>query len=598
MPLASGSSREVISENIAELVRAGHPQRQAIAAAYHMAGKSRKDADVPEEHHLADGESGEAPIAPHAGAAGRAAGIMFTAPSGKSLWLLRGDGGDYPFHWGLPGGHLEAGEDLQGAARREAFEESGHDYRGPLEKVFDNGQFATFAANAESEFPVKLCDESQGFCWSIDPPEPQHPGVAPALRIMRADTERKVAELMRDGLLPSPQIYKNIYLVRVRITGTGMSYRTRAKEHVYRDASLYLNQEFLDRCNGLPVILEHPEGALLDGKEFEERSSGSIMMAFIAGGDIDGIARIYATDAIERLESARLKGDEISTSPAVSFDTDAENVKVKLANGGDLLIEGKPALLDHLAICVLGVWDKGGPPSGVKLDNGELLMTPEEKAAADAQRKADNEAMVDSICARMDSMIDAKLDARRKADSEGKAKADAEAAEKAKADAEKAKEEKAKADAAAEESRKQADAQHIADSAKFADAQASADAVASLLGSAAPRPMNGETLSAYKIRLARGFQQHSATFKDSDLAALAVADSVAFAHVEKTIYADAAAFARTPLSAADGALRPHVVRTAAGHTVTTYTGDPMAWMGRHMLAPKRVRFSTRQELAN
>jgi hypothetical protein len=42
MPLAKGSSKKVISENIKEMMRSGHPQKQAIAAALNTAGKSRK----------------------------------------------------------------------------------------------------------------------------------------------------------------------------------------------------------------------------------------------------------------------------------------------------------------------------------------------------------------------------------------------------------------------------------------------------------------------------------------------------------------------------------------------------------------------------
>ena len=41
-PLKKGSSQETISSNIAEMIRAGHPRNQAIAAAMSSAGKSRK----------------------------------------------------------------------------------------------------------------------------------------------------------------------------------------------------------------------------------------------------------------------------------------------------------------------------------------------------------------------------------------------------------------------------------------------------------------------------------------------------------------------------------------------------------------------------
>lgn len=42
-PLQPGSSRETISHNIKEMMESGHPQKQAVAAALHNAGKSNKD---------------------------------------------------------------------------------------------------------------------------------------------------------------------------------------------------------------------------------------------------------------------------------------------------------------------------------------------------------------------------------------------------------------------------------------------------------------------------------------------------------------------------------------------------------------------------
>lgn len=42
MPLKSGKSKKVISDNIRTEMEAGKPQKQAIAIAYSKAGKERK----------------------------------------------------------------------------------------------------------------------------------------------------------------------------------------------------------------------------------------------------------------------------------------------------------------------------------------------------------------------------------------------------------------------------------------------------------------------------------------------------------------------------------------------------------------------------
>jgi len=41
MPLKHGSSQKVISQNIREMIKSGHPKAQAVAAAMRQAGKSK-----------------------------------------------------------------------------------------------------------------------------------------------------------------------------------------------------------------------------------------------------------------------------------------------------------------------------------------------------------------------------------------------------------------------------------------------------------------------------------------------------------------------------------------------------------------------------
>ena len=547
----------------------------------------------------------EAPIAPHAGPLGRAAGILFLTPEGETLLLRRGDGGDFPRTFGLPGGHVEEGETDEQAARRECLEETGYAYEGGLERLCSDGQFVTFIARGVEKFEVTICDESTGFVWCKpeEAPQPLHPGMSVAFRVAEAHTELDVARLIRDGALPSPQVFGNSLYIALRITGTGQAYRTKLGEFVHRDESICLNDEFLARCNGLPVVWYHPEKLVLETQSYAESNIGYSFLPYLQGDEAWTIARIL--DIPAGAEMAR-PGAEWSTSPGVVFDERSGNVKVPLDDGTSILIEGTPYLIDHLAICERGVWDKEGPISGVQIDQpievkmdeeAKAKLAAEEKAKADAaaQARADSVPTLADVMnavkslaegqgklhSRLDSVeknmpaptLNASADARKDADD--KAKADSEAAEKAKTDSElKAKadaeemEKKAKADADAEEKESEA----------AADCQAQADAAYQPHGKQAPAKMKGETLLGYRRRLARGLQPHSSAWKGVDLSA--IADSVALSIAEKQIYADAVSAARNPVvdSNAPRVPRPITRRSPTGHNVTEFSGPVGGWM--------------------
>lgn len=154
MPLAKGSSSEVIGENIAELVRAGHDPAQAAAIAY----------------KVVNGED-------------RAAGVCYRAGDSVLLLLRAATAGDFPHTWGFPGGGIEQGETPEQAAIRECQEEIGNAPGDPLTVLDWDEGFTTFGLNLPAPFTPKLNDEHVGFVWAplAALPQPLHPGVAATL---------------------------------------------------------------------------------------------------------------------------------------------------------------------------------------------------------------------------------------------------------------------------------------------------------------------------------------------------------------------------------------------------------------------------------
>lgn len=540
----------------------------------------------------------------------KAAGVLIVA-NDSVLFLKRGNGGDHPGEWAFPGGCEEHGESPEDAARRECLEESGYEPAKLIEigKTSDGiTEFTTFYHECR-RFDVALSDESTDYLWVPigQTPEPLHPGCAYILEsdafkaIKKAHmTETEVAQAIVSGELPSPQFVTNMWLFDIRITGTGTSYRSKDDEYVYRPPENYLTDEFLARCNGLTVIVDHPKAAILDSKEFKKRKVGSVLLPYIKGDEVWAIAKIY-----DKTTADLMTTEQLSTSPSVVFRNPAvENSTVTMEGGATLLIEGNPKLLDHIAICEAGVWDKGGPPSGVstnqvqepQMNEDELKAKAdaeakekedtEVKAKADAEEKAKADAdgdkfnklmtAVDSLCSRMDSFEKAKADKKAKADAEE----------------EKEKEEKEKAKADSKESALLARIAELeklsvqmagviprplndTDYALMADAQAKADAVYSAFGKQAPRALNGEDLFAYRKRLAAGVKSHSDQWKGIDISKI---DAAVFEIAEPKIYADAFEAASHPSASPEGGLRAVTRDTGTGHRVTTFYGKPSDWM--------------------
>lgn len=115
------------------------------------------------------------------------AGIIFREPGGTVLLLQRSDAAsDFAGRWCWPGGGIEEGEAPEQAARREAHEEAGIDFTGPLIPVETRDGFATFLADVSGHFAPELNDEHTAALWvapeSIGDDAQVHPGVTATLR--------------------------------------------------------------------------------------------------------------------------------------------------------------------------------------------------------------------------------------------------------------------------------------------------------------------------------------------------------------------------------------------------------------------------------
>jgi hypothetical protein len=167
-------------------------------------------------------------------------------------------------------------------------------------------------------------------------------------------TERDVILALADGTLPSPATFMNAEWFVVRISGTGCAWRSQIRELVWREPKIWLSPEMRQRCIGLPVVVGHPALGTLNTKEFLQRVIGIIVHAFVRDQDLMGVMR-----CLDREAAAELLNGGYDSSPAVVLNA-GENAVLEI-DGTKLLVEGEPRLIDHLAICEVGVWSGIGP---------------------------------------------------------------------------------------------------------------------------------------------------------------------------------------------------------------------------------------------
>lgn len=549
------------------------------------------------------------------GPRGDCAGILFRAQGPVYLLLKRSDTGE----WCIPGGHIEGDESPIEAAVRECQEEIGTCPEGLCWAIRRNaipsgkGVFTCYLQDVPTPFAPELDDEHKNWGWfAADAlPKPMHRKVEETIERI-AGNELDIAKRMAEGQLLSPYWYENMWLFDVRVTGTGTSYRQALDEYVYRPPENFLTEEFVQRCNGLPLIFVHPKKSLLNTEEFRDRSIGTVFLPYIKGREVWGIAKVFDDDAAQLMRTSHA-----STSPAVVFRDAGSTETVELENGSTVLIEGKPSYLDHLAICEEGVWDKGGEPTGVNLTGESTVEENEEKAPAWAD--ALNQKL-DSVCSRMDAIEnkgevaerkdsepekkeeakkgaeehkdehkDERKDSEKEAEAEGKAEEKEEhkaaaATKEAEKDGDKERKSEERADAQAREN---ADLRgqikrmeqritsitaplSASDRDELASAQARADSLAQQLGDSITPPLHGEKPIEYRKRLAAKFAKHSASLKGVRMDSL---EGGAFDVIENQVYADAQAAARSPAQMPAGRLREHKRTDMAGRTITEYSGD-------------------------
>lgn len=332
MPLENGSSQEIISRNIGELIKAGHPKDQAAAIAYSKAKKSASDEKI------------------------KGAGIMLITPDDEVLFLLRSPNANHPNEWDLPGGRADDDETPEETAKRECAEEIGAYPYGELSKISDTFSkddsgsevdFITFRQFIRHKFTPKI-DKSEHtqYKWASleTPPEPLHPGVREVVnqalgrkpaQDMAMDKAMETAFALRDRLAfdkGSVRSYDHDGRLHVKLTHISKANVCPYKGSEIPDAEklgldpnrIYMLlrdpdelQKGIATANLIPVLNEHVPVSPIDPKQKNVVGYTGTDAVFNAPY-VDNSMVISVQDSINKIEN----GSEQELSSAYYYDAD------------------------------------------------------------------------------------------------------------------------------------------------------------------------------------------------------------------------------------------------------------------------------------
>lgn len=144
-------------------------------------------------------------------------------------------------------------------------------------------------------------------------------------------------------------------------------------KEVNRKEQDFANTEVLELYNGLPILLDHPEGnTLLNFENLAYNTIvGSVIKAFKLNDAVFAVARIYDLSVLDELEKFK------STSPAV--------VTVEVKENGHF--KELPFIFNHLAFVQNGHWDQ---ISDYAIDNSKITIEKGEEMPIEVVEKTDS----------------------------------------------------------------------------------------------------------------------------------------------------------------------------------------------------------------